>query len=53
MSVIKKVDVEQSEAIEWSELNEHELKIVKLYRLLDNEQKSDILRFISVLLNMF
>jgi hypothetical protein len=48
---MKKVDVDQSETIGWSELNERERKIVKLYRLLNEEQKEDILRFINALLN--
>lgn len=53
MSVMKKVDVDQSEAIEWSELSERERKLVKLYRLLDEDQRKDILRFINVLLHIF
>jgi len=52
MSVMKKVDVDQSEAIGWSELDERERKVVKLYRMLNEEQKEDILRFINVLLNI-
>ena len=51
MSVIKKLDVDQSAVTEWSELNEFEKKFVELFRLLDDASQQDIMRFISVLLN--
>ncbi|WHS62249.1 hypothetical protein [Pseudomonas sp. G2-4] len=50
MSVMKKVDVDQSEAIGWSELNERERKFVQLFRLLDEVSQKDLIRFLDVLL---
>jgi hypothetical protein len=52
MSVMKKVNANQSETIELSELADCERKILKLYRLLDEQHKEDILRFINALLHI-
>lgn len=50
MSVMRKVDVDQSEVIELAELNERERTVVQLFRLLDEIGQKDIMRFINVLL---
>ncbi|WP_160320210.1 MULTISPECIES: hypothetical protein [Pseudomonas] len=50
MSVMNKVDVDQLEAVGWSELNERELKFVQLFRLLDEISQQDLIRFLNVLL---
>lgn len=50
MSVMKKVNVNQSKEITMAELNEREQRIVQLFRQLDEEAQRDIVRFMNVLL---
>jgi hypothetical protein len=49
MSVMQKVDTNQSKEIKMAELNERERRVVQLFRLLDENAQKDILRFINVL----
>jgi hypothetical protein len=52
MSVKIEVHKPQAEAIKLSELDEQELMVLKLFRMLNDEQRKDIIRFINVLVSL-
>ncbi len=52
MSVMKESEINKSDVIKWSELDERERTLIERFRLLNEVSQQDILRFISVLLNL-
>ncbi|MGF6590721.1 hypothetical protein [Pseudomonas sp. 2835] len=50
MSVIEKVQTNQPEKLEQLELNQRERMIVLMFRRLDKQGQSDIIRFLDALL---
>lgn len=51
MSTSKMVQAEQSENVEFGNLNERERLVLQMFRQLDQQQQKDIVRFIKVLLS--
>ena len=51
MSTSKIVQAEQSDNVEFGDLNQREKLVLQMFRQLDQQQQKDILRFIGVLLN--
>ena len=51
MSTSNRVKGEQSENVEFRNLNQRERLVLQMFRQLDQQQQNDILRFIEVLLH--
>ncbi|PBJ21176.1 hypothetical protein BSG18_32400 [Pseudomonas ogarae] len=50
MSVMEKIEVDQSNEVGLGELNERERTVIQFFRLLDEVAQQDIIRFIYILL---
>lgn len=52
MSASNEVQTKQPENVELGELNQRERLVLQMFRQLDQQRQTDILRFIEVLLNV-
>lgn len=51
MLTSNETQTEQSESVEVGELNQRERLVLQMFRQLDPQQQTDIMRFLQVLLN--